>query len=120
MEDCTAHRYHCTRVPDVDLCAVCFSRGRLAAGTASADYLRVEADASRSTEAGAWSDQETLSLLEGIELFGENWQQVQETPPCCDERRRKGGYRQRFMGVDSTGVHECVNTRETFAKAMRR
>eukprot|EP00959_Pyramimonas_sp_CCMP1952_P078462 1640059-Pyramimonas_sp.AAC.1 len=33
-------------------------------------------ESNKSGEAGAWTDQETLSLLEGIELFGENWQQV--------------------------------------------
>ena len=104
--DCTAARYHCTRVPDVDLSPAAFADGRFPPGCSAKDFVRIDgggpaplpgaeaAAASAASDAAApidpgtrpaapttasagdWTDAETLALLEGIELFGEDWAEV--------------------------------------------
>ncbi len=41
--DCTAVRYHCTRMPDVDLCPEAFAEGRFPPGCSAADFVRIDA-----------------------------------------------------------------------------
>ncbi|KAK3247460.1 hypothetical protein CYMTET_43039 [Cymbomonas tetramitiformis] len=80
-KDCTSARYHCTKVPDQDLCCICFSSGFFPLGTSSADFIRIDNTATKETptEESAWSDQETLLLLEALEMYGDSsWQQVAE------------------------------------------
>ena len=116
--ECTPLRYHCTKIPDVDLCPEGFADGRFPPGCTAADFIRIDqsemqvtqpslsSDAqqpaiipgrsadmallpsgSRQTQrpcivrmqaAGdsVWTDQDTLLLLEGLELFGDNWAEV--------------------------------------------
>lgn len=74
---CTRLRYHCTRHPDVDLCAQAYAEGRFPPGTSAKDFIRVEAT-SATADATGWSAQETLLLLEGMELHGEAWAKVAE------------------------------------------
>ena len=40
--DCTALRYHCTRLPDVDLCPQAFAEGRFPPGCTAKDFIRME------------------------------------------------------------------------------
>jgi SWI/SNF related-matrix-associated actin-dependent regulator of chromatin subfamily C len=89
-----ASRYHCLKLPDYDLCAPHYAEGRFPGGTSSGDFVRMDpaasagaplatADATAAaaasmdgSSAARWSDQETLLLLEGLELFGDNWQEI--------------------------------------------
>ncbi|KAA6426594.1 MAG: SWI SNF complex subunit SMARCC2 isoform 2 [Trebouxia sp. A1-2] len=53
-EDCSACRYHCTRMPDVDLSPAAYADGKFPPGCSSKDF----------TQPQDWSDEETLLLLE--------------------------------------------------------
>jgi SWI/SNF related-matrix-associated actin-dependent regulator of chromatin subfamily C len=41
--DCTQLRYHCTKMPDVDLCSQAFAEGRFPPGCTAKDFIRIEA-----------------------------------------------------------------------------
>lgn len=41
--DCTAVRYHCTKMPDVDLCPDAYAEGRFPPGATAKDFIRIEA-----------------------------------------------------------------------------
>ncbi|CAL8469788.1 g9330 [Coccomyxa elongata] len=75
--DCTTLRYHCTKMPDVDLCPEAFAEGRFPPGCTARDFIRIDA-AQPSENPKEWTDQETLLLLEGLELYGDNWAETAE------------------------------------------
>ncbi|EFN54822.1 hypothetical protein CHLNCDRAFT_134832 [Chlorella variabilis] len=74
---CTQLRHHCLKKPDLDLCPKCFKEGKFPAGMSVKDFIRLAAADAVPDDSG-WTDQETLLLLEGIERYGESWQQVAE------------------------------------------
>ncbi|PSC72177.1 swi snf complex [Micractinium conductrix] len=74
---CTPLRHHCLKKPDLDLCPTCFKEGKFPPGMSARDFVRLEA-ADAVPDGSGWTDQETLLLLEGIEKYGESWQQVAE------------------------------------------
>lgn len=84
--DCTSSRFHSIRVKNFQLCGGCFSEGRFPTSMFSGDFVRV--DDRRSFKHGQkadeieedhdWSDIETLRLLEGLELYDEDWGKVSE------------------------------------------
>jgi len=76
-KDCTDIRYHCLKQPDCDLHPDAFFSGQLPPGTSSADFVRVEKD-QKDPGASDWSDQETLLLLEALEMYGDKWEEVVE------------------------------------------
>lgn len=61
-----------------DLCSLCFQEGRFPSSTTAADYTKLENERYRSLgdRESPWSDAETLLLLEGLEMFDENWDSV--------------------------------------------
>lgn len=76
-EDCTDLRYHCTKFPDIDICPAAFIEGRFPPGCSSKDFIRVAATDPVPDNSG-WTEQETMLLLEGLELYGDNWGEVSE------------------------------------------
>lgn len=80
--DCTKSRYHCSKHPSIELCPNCYLDGRFPSTLFSGDFLRLEpvspSNLPGQTAASAWSDQETLLLLEGVELFEDDWARVAE------------------------------------------
>ena len=79
--DCTLSRYHCSKHPIVDLCPNCYLDGRFPSTLFSGDFLKLETQGPQDSAGKAlrdWTDQETLLLLEGIELFEEDWSRVAE------------------------------------------
>jgi SWI/SNF related-matrix-associated actin-dependent regulator of chromatin subfamily C len=62
--DCTPLRYHCTKVPGVDLCPQAFAEGRFPPGCCAADFVRLQGGADYgapdAAAAGKWTPQETL------------------------------------------------------------
>lgn len=89
--DCTRMRFHYTKsapvsastnAPDrkYDVCPNCFLEARLPASHSAADFVRLEeADHTRNEDkTAAWSDSELMLLLEGIEAFDNDWQQIAE------------------------------------------
>lgn len=79
--DCTRVRYHNSRSPRnaklIDLCPNCYLEGRFPQNSASTEFLRME-DPGYSTvdREVPWTDQETLLLLEGLEMHGEDWNAI--------------------------------------------
>ncbi|KAF3775555.1 SWI/SNF complex subunit [Nymphaea thermarum] len=77
--DCSRKRYHCQKQADFDLCSECYTDGKFGSGMTSADFILMEPGTEMSgTSSGSWSDQETLLLLEALELYGENWNEIAE------------------------------------------
>ncbi len=72
--DCTQHRYHSTKVRNYELCAACFRNGRFPSNLSSGDFVRMDAAPPSLRE--KWSDEETLLLLEGIEMYEGDWDMV--------------------------------------------
>ncbi|RKP12985.1 SWIRM domain-containing protein, partial [Piptocephalis cylindrospora] len=82
--ECSRVRYHNLKHRGVSLCPSCYVDGRFPFSFSSADFLRVQGPPPTSS-AGAvsdeeeikpWAEAETLRLLEGIEMFDEDWNKV--------------------------------------------
>ncbi|WVQ81902.1 hypothetical protein IAT38_004029 [Cryptococcus sp. DSM 104549] len=79
--DCTATRYHSLKDGEYTVCPTCFVSGRFPSTMFSGDFVRLDEQAFKHASAGAgaeWSDQETLLLLEGVEMYDDDWQAVAE------------------------------------------
>ncbi|EPS63375.1 hypothetical protein M569_11410, partial [Genlisea aurea] len=76
--DCSRKRYHCQKQADFDLCADCFNDGKFGSDMAPSDFILMEPAEAAGTSGGNWTDQETLLLLEAIELFRDNWSEIAE------------------------------------------
>lgn len=74
--DCTKNRYHSTKTKNLELCANCYLEGRFPSTMASGDFIRFQAQNYNTEE--PWTDQETLLMLEGLELYDEDWNLVAE------------------------------------------
>jgi len=74
--DCTRSRYHSLKTPNFEVCPNCYVEGRFPSTMYSGDFIKLEATPKPSeTE---WTDQETLLLLEGIEMFDEDWNAISD------------------------------------------
>ncbi|XP_076914573.1 SWI/SNF complex subunit SWI3C-like [Bidens hawaiensis] len=59
------------------LCLSCFNEGAFVAGHSSLDFIKVDSTKDYGDlEADSWTNQETLLLLEAMELFNENWSEI--------------------------------------------
>ncbi|KAI9327434.1 SWI/SNF complex protein [Obelidium mucronatum] len=84
--DCSKLRYHIPEPQDagLNICKECYLEGRFASNLYSGDFQRISAADSFSGSGGGgattsslpWTDQETLLLLEGIELFDQDWTKI--------------------------------------------
>ena len=68
--------------PTYTICPSCYSEGRFPASMHSGEFVRIDNATSTSqhrhgTEL-SWSDQETLLLLEGLEMHGDNWDAISD------------------------------------------
>nr|XP_043606317.1 SWI/SNF complex subunit SWI3C isoform X2 [Erigeron canadensis] len=71
--------YQSLKEMETVLCLNCFGEGAFVAGHSSLDFIKV--DSSKyygDLEADSWTNQETLLLLEALELFNENWTEIAE------------------------------------------
>ncbi|CCD25971.2 Rsc8p NDAI_0G01960 [Naumovozyma dairenensis CBS 421] len=66
-------RYHNLRSKDSNLCARCFKEGHFGANFQSTDFIKLENDSKRTK---TWSDQEILLLLEGLEMYEDQWEKI--------------------------------------------
>ncbi|KAJ5149126.1 hypothetical protein N7448_000704 [Penicillium atrosanguineum] len=87
--DCTRLRFHyaksaptsantTTADTKYDLCPNCFLQGRMPSSHNASDFVKLE-DKSHShvpDKDAPWSDSELVLLLEGLENFDENWEQI--------------------------------------------
>ncbi|CAL5386918.1 unnamed protein product [Camellia sinensis] len=71
--------YQSQKEVDVLLCLDCFHDGRFVIGHSSIDFLRVDATKEYDDLDGeSWTNQETLLLLEAMEIYNENWNEIAE------------------------------------------
>ncbi|KAE9620391.1 putative transcription factor MYB/SANT family [Lupinus albus] len=63
---------------DFDLCTDCFSDRRFGSDMSSLDFILMEPAEAGGVSGGKWTDQETLLLLEALELYKENWNEIAE------------------------------------------
>ncbi|XP_010268993.1 PREDICTED: SWI/SNF complex subunit SWI3C [Nelumbo nucifera] len=71
--------YQSQKEADVLLCLDCFHEGMFVIGHSSMDFIRV--DSSRDLydlDRDNWTDQETLLLLEALEIYNDNWNDIAE------------------------------------------
>ena len=61
------------------LCLDCYQEGGFVAGHSSLDFMKENYTKDYGDLDGdSWSDQETLLLLEGMQLYSENWNKIAE------------------------------------------
>lgn len=71
--------YQSQKEIDILLCLDCFHEGRFIAGHSSLDFVKVSSMKDYGDLDGdTWTDQETLLLLEGMQLYNEKWNQIAE------------------------------------------
>src|ERR1044072_909131 len=63
---------------DFDLCTDCYSNRKFGSGMSSSDFILMEPAEVAGVSGGNWTDQETLLLLEELELYKENWNEIAE------------------------------------------
>lgn len=71
-DDVTKIRYHNLRSKQA-ISALCFQNGLFPANFSSADFIKIEQTQASATE---WSDQEVLLLLEGVEMYEDDWNAI--------------------------------------------
>lgn len=71
--DTVTVRYHNLRSKDANLCPRCFQEGHFGANFQASDFIRLS---NNHTNHKIWSDQEVLLLLEGIEMFEDQWELI--------------------------------------------
>ncbi|KAG0013207.1 hypothetical protein BGZ82_002249, partial [Podila clonocystis] len=76
--DCTKTRYHSVKTKNFELCANCYIEGRFPSTMSSGDFIRMNSQYFKQASDEPWTDQETLLLLEGLEMYEEDWNQVAE------------------------------------------
>ncbi|KAJ6405349.1 hypothetical protein OIU84_013331 [Salix udensis] len=71
--------YQSQKEVDILLCSDCFHEGRFVTGHSSLDFTKVDSTKDYGDIDGEnWSDQETLLLLEAMEIYNENWNEIAE------------------------------------------
>ncbi|SGY60895.1 BQ5605_C007g04500 [Microbotryum silenes-dioicae] len=60
----------------VVLCAPCYTEGRFPSSLHSGDFIKLERSPFAHSSRAEWTDQETLKLLEGLEMFDDDWDAV--------------------------------------------
>ncbi|KAL6658478.1 hypothetical protein ACP70R_004064 [Stipagrostis hirtigluma subsp. patula] len=69
--------YQSQKEVDIALCSDCFHDARYITGHSSLDFRRVDGDKDGSeNDSDRWTDEETLLLLEGIEKYNDNWDDI--------------------------------------------
>ncbi|TFY56479.1 hypothetical protein EVJ58_g7614, partial [Rhodofomes roseus] len=84
--DCTAERYHSLKQKNFELCPPCYLDGRFPSTMFSGDFVKLTAVSTASglhhgSASGAdddWTDQEILLLLEGVEMYDDDWSAIEE------------------------------------------
>ena len=69
-------RYHNLRLKDANICARCFQEAHFGGNFQASDFIRLENNSSSNSR--HWSDQELLLLLEGLEMYEDQWDKIVE------------------------------------------
>ncbi|TFK18204.1 Smarcc1 protein [Coprinopsis marcescibilis] len=73
--DCTLLRYHSLKDKKYEICGPCYLDGRFPSTMFSGDFVKLTGT---STASDDWSDQEVLLLLEGVEMYDDDWVKIEE------------------------------------------
>ncbi|KDR79983.1 hypothetical protein GALMADRAFT_222909 [Galerina marginata CBS 339.88] len=80
--DCSQVRYHSLKDKKMEICAPCYLDGRFPSTMYSGDFVKLTAAAGAVSQgSGAnddWLDQEVLLLLEGVEMYDDDWSKIEE------------------------------------------
>ncbi|KAI0764583.1 Smarcc1 protein [Trametes elegans] len=84
--DCTAVRYHSLKQKNFELCPPCYLDGRFPSHMYSGDFVKLTSatgangvhQAVGTAADDDWSDQEILLLLEGVEMYDDDWSAIEE------------------------------------------
>ncbi|CAG8600506.1 8582_t:CDS:2 [Funneliformis caledonium] len=76
--DCTRVRYHSLKTQNFELCSNCYLEGRYPTTMYSGDFLKMDDTPFKHAQDDDWSEQETLALLEGVELYEDDWHKISE------------------------------------------
>ncbi|KAJ7211324.1 SWI/SNF complex protein [Mycena pura] len=74
--DCTQTRYHSLKEKKFELCAPCYLDGRFPSSMFSGDFVKLTSAATAPSD--DWTDQETLLLLEAVEMYDDDWSRIEE------------------------------------------
>ncbi|EEF42121.1 DNA binding protein, putative [Ricinus communis] len=71
--------YQSQKEIDILLCSDCFHEGRFVTSHSSLDFIKMDPTKDYGDLDGeSWSDQETLLLLEAMEIYNDNWNEIAE------------------------------------------
>ncbi|KAJ4001728.1 SWI/SNF complex protein [Lentinula boryana] len=76
--DCSAVRYHHLKEKNFEICAPCYLEGRFPSNMFSGDFVKLSSAVVHGSTDDDWTDQEVLLLLEGVEMYDDDWSKVQE------------------------------------------
>ncbi|KAJ8072619.1 SWI/SNF and RSC complex subunit Ssr2 [Marasmius tenuissimus] len=76
--DCTSVRYHSLKDKNFELCAPCYLDGRFPSTMFSGDFVKLTGAVVHGATDDDWTDQELLLLLEGVEMYDDDWNKVEE------------------------------------------
>ncbi|EPY52376.1 SWI/SNF and RSC complex subunit Ssr2 [Schizosaccharomyces cryophilus OY26] len=74
--DCSQAWYHNLKNKEYTICPHCYHQGRFANTYTSSDFLFMEGVTFAHDRDAPWTEQETLLLLEGIEEYDDDWNQI--------------------------------------------
>ncbi|PHZ16709.1 SWIRM-domain-containing protein [Rhizopus microsporus ATCC 52813] len=74
--ECSRERYHSLKIKNMDLCPLCYKEGRFPASCFSSDFIHYSRQQEKQEKSEKWSDEETLLLLEAIELYDDDWNTI--------------------------------------------
>uniref|UniRef100_A0A8H8CJR8 SWIRM-domain-containing protein n=1 Tax=Psilocybe cubensis TaxID=181762 RepID=A0A8H8CJR8_PSICU len=80
--DCSQVRYHSLKDKKLEICAPCYLDGRFPSTMFSGDFVKLTAAAGAVSQGSGnnddWLDQEVLLLLEGVEMYDDDWSKIEE------------------------------------------
>ncbi|KOG99855.1 Rsc8p [Saccharomyces eubayanus] len=100
-------RYHNLRARDTNLCSRCFQEGHFGANFQSSDFIRLENGGTAIKK--HWSDQEMLLLLEGIEMYEDQWEKIADH---VGGHKRVEDCIEKFLSlpIEDSYIHEVVGS----------
>jgi SWI/SNF related-matrix-associated actin-dependent regulator of chromatin subfamily C len=126
--DCTRVRYHNSKsaphssqgktaaMAKYDICPNCYQEGKFPGNTNSRDYTKLENDSYNMVPDRdlPWTDSEVLLLLEGLELFDEDWNAVSDhvasrTREECVLKFLQLGIEDPYLEAEHAGKSEQTN-----------
>uniref|UniRef100_A0A0E0P0L6 SWI/SNF complex subunit SWI3D n=1 Tax=Oryza rufipogon TaxID=4529 RepID=A0A0E0P0L6_ORYRU len=119
--DCSKKRYHCRTQADFDLCSDCYNEGKFNIGMAKTDFILMDSSEVSGASGTSWTDEETLLLLEALEIFGGKWTEIAEhvatkTKAQCMLHFLQMQIEDRFHGDEDINQNIQENTEQASAE----